>query len=159
MWWIFGRKKSLIQYLKYNVPGFVFSVGINPPSAAAALKALEIMERDNSIVKNLHKNIDTFLQEAHERGLNTCLAGKTAIISVLVGDDRDAFLLSNLMLEKGVFVPPAVYPAVPRGQARLRFCVTSEHKKEQIVKALDLLMECVKEYNIEMAKEEEVTAV
>jgi 8-amino-7-oxononanoate synthase/acyl carrier protein len=152
-------KKSLIQYLKYNVPGFVFSVGINPPSAAAALKALEIMERDNSIVKNLHKNIDTFLQEAHERGLNTCLAGKTAIISVLVGDDRDAFLLSNLMLEKGVFVPPAVYPAVPRGQARLRFCVTSEHKKEQIVKALDLLMECVKEYNIEMAKEEEVTAV
>ena len=60
-------KKSLIQYLKYNVPGFVFSVGINPPSAAATLKALEILERDKSIVKRLHVNIDTFLEEAHKR--------------------------------------------------------------------------------------------
>jgi len=152
-------KKSLIQYLKYNVPGFVFSVGINPPSAAATLKALEILEKDPSIVKRLHKNIDTFLEEAHKRGLNTCLAGKTAIIPVLVGDDRDAFLLSNVMLEKGVFVPPAVYPAVPKGQARLRFCVTSEHKEEQIIKALDLLMECIQEYKIELIKEEEETAV
>lgn len=152
-------KKSLIQYLKYNVPGFVFSVGINPPSAAATLKALEILERDKSIVKRLHVNIDTFLEEAHKRGLNTCLAGNTAIIPVLIGDDKDAFLLSNLMLKRGVFVPPAVYPAVPRGQARLRFCVTSEHKKEQIIKALDILMECIKENKIELIKEEEETAV
>lgn len=152
-------KKSLIQYLKYNMPGFVFSVGINPPSAAATLKALEILEKDNSIVKRLHNNIATFIEEAHIRGLNTCLAGKTAIIPVLVGVDRDAFLLSNLMLERGVFVPPAVFPAVPKGQARLRFCVTSEHKKEQLIKALDILMECIQEYKIELIKEEEEKAV
>ena len=45
------------------------------------------------------------------------------------------------MRRAGVFVPPAVYPAVPRGQARLRFCVISEHTKDEIVTALDTLLE------------------
>jgi 8-amino-7-oxononanoate synthase/acyl carrier protein len=141
-------KKILIEYLKYSVPGFVFSVGINPSSAAAALAAVHLIEKNPEIVQRLHENIRTFLNTAHQKGFNTCLAGETAIIPILVGGDKDAFILSNMMLEKGVFVPPAVYPAVPKGQSRLRFCMTSEHKKEQILKALDLLEEAVRESGI-----------
>ncbi|MDP4090231.1 MAG: aminotransferase class I/II-fold pyridoxal phosphate-dependent enzyme [Bacillota bacterium] len=148
-------RKTLIEYLKYNVPGFVFSVGINTPSAAATLSALEILERDNSPVQRLHKNIEVFMREAHKRGLDTCLAGETAIIPIMVGEDEDAFLISNVMLERGIFVPPAVYPAVPRGQARLRFCVISEHKEEQIIRTLDTLMEIAKEHRIDLSKKEE----
>ena len=59
------------------------------------------------------------------------------------------------MLEQGVFVPPAVYPAVPRHQARLRFCVISEHKPEQIIQALDTLMETADEMGINIRKREE----
>ncbi|HEX2926569.1 MAG TPA: aminotransferase class I/II-fold pyridoxal phosphate-dependent enzyme [Ruminiclostridium sp.] len=149
--YIAGRK-ALIEYLRYNVPGFVFSVGINPPSAAAALKAVEILLSDNTIVKRLQANIKTFLSEAHKRRLDTCLAGETAIIPIMVGKETEAFTLSNIMLQKGVFVPPAVYPAVPKEQARLRFCVCSEHKPEQIVKALDLLVETAAENNINILK-------
>ena len=46
------------------------------------------------------------------------------------------------------FVPPAVYPAVPKNKARLRFCVISEHKPEQIVQALDTLVELAQELHI-----------
>ena len=56
---------------------------------------------------------------------------------------------------KGVFVPPAVYPAVPRNSARLRFCVISEHKPEQIIHALDTLMETADEMGINIRKREE----
>ena len=45
-------------------------------------------------------------------------------------------------------MPPAVYPAVPRGKARLRFCVISEHKPEQIARALDLLVQLAAEEGI-----------
>lgn len=151
-------KKALIDVLRYTVPGFVFSVGINPPSAAATMKALEILTRDNKVVTSLHENIATFVSEAHKRGLNTCLAGETAIIPVMVGADTDAFKISNVMLERGVFVPPAVYPAVPKGQARLRFCVISEHKKDQIITALDLLMEVSNELNIDLRVKEKIEA-
>ena len=95
-------------------------------------------------------NIRAFMQEAHSRNLNTCLASETAIVPILVGKDEDAFLLSNKLREHGVFVPPAVYPAVPRGKARLRFCVISEHKPEQIARALDILVELAKREGIEL---------
>jgi 8-amino-7-oxononanoate synthase len=130
---------ALIEYLRYSSPGFVFSVGISPPLAAASLKALEIMQRDNSRVSALHRNIELFVGEAKKRRMNICLAGETAIIPVLIGTDEMAFQLSMEMQQEGVFVPPAVYPAVPRGQARLRYCLTSDHKPEQIMYALDLL--------------------
>ena len=64
--------------------------------------------------------------------------------------DEDAFALSMALLERGVFAPSAVYPAVPRGKARLRFCVISEHKPEQIVTALDTLQEVAAELGIKL---------
>ncbi len=143
-------KRSLIEYLRYNLPGFVFSVGISPPLAAGTLESIRLLRRDPSIIQSLERNINTFVREAHQRHLNTCLAGHTAIIPILVGSDENAFLLSNLLRHKGVFVPPAVFPAVPKGKARLRFCVVSEHKEEQIVSALDALVEAAAEAGIHL---------
>ena len=36
--------KALVEYLKYTAPGFVYSVGLSPPNAAAALAAIERLE-------------------------------------------------------------------------------------------------------------------
>lgn len=142
--------RNLITYLRYNLPGFVFSVGISPPLAAGALAGIRLLRNDKSIIQSLQRNIKIFVKEAHKRGLNTCLAGETAIIPILVGSDENAFLLSNILRHKGIFVPPAVFPAVPKGKARLRFCVISEHREEQIIKALDCLMDAAKESGIEL---------
>jgi 7-keto-8-aminopelargonate synthetase-like enzyme len=136
---------NLINYLKYNLPGFVFAAGISPISAAAALEAIRLIRKDNAIVTNLHDNIKFFISEANKRGFDTCLAKESPIIPVLIGKDEDAFILSKIMLSKGVFVPPAAYPAVPKNQSRLRFNVISEHKHGQILKALDTLEECMNE--------------
>lgn len=136
--YIAGRK-SLVNYLRYNMPGFMFSVGISPPLAAAALEAVRIMREGNPKVRSLQNNIAYFIDGAKQRGFNTCLAKETAIVPIMVGEDNDAYTLSTLMLEEGVYVPAAVYPAVPRHQARLRFCLTSEHKEAQLDEALDKL--------------------
>ncbi|MEZ4357154.1 MAG: aminotransferase class I/II-fold pyridoxal phosphate-dependent enzyme [Eubacteriales bacterium] len=141
-------KSSLISYLKYSMPGFVFSVGLSPALAAASLKAIEIMIKDNSRVKSLHKNIKTFVREAKRHNFNICLAGESAIIPVLVGSDLDAYILSEKMLSKGIFVPAAVYPAVPKNQSRLRFNLAADHKEDQIVFALNMLDKLFEEYNI-----------
>lgn len=141
---------ALVEWLMYNAPGFVFSVGISPVLAAACLAGIRLIRRDNSAVRRLHLNIASFMAAARQRNLDTVLAGNTAIIPVLVGPDEDAFALSIRMLEKGVFVPPAVYPAVPMGKARLRFCVCSGHNPQQIDKALSCLTETAKELGIKL---------
>ncbi len=140
----------LIEYLRYNLPGFVFSVGISPPLAAATLAAIRQLRENPQIIADLQRNIRVFVEGAHRRNLNTCLAGETAVIPVMVGQDEDAFMLSTALGEKGVFVPPAVYPAVPKNKARLRFCVISEHKPEQIEHALDVLVETAAEMQISL---------
>ncbi len=141
---------AMIEYLRYNVPGFVFSVGISPPVAAAALAAVRLLRADPSPVAALQRNIAYFVKKAREANLNICLAGETAIIPILVGGDTEAFRLSGMLLERGVSVPPAVYPAVPMGKSRMRFCVTSDHKPEQIDFAIEQLLEAAKEAGIEL---------
>src|SRR3954453_19173571 len=67
--YIAGRK-DLIEYLKRTAPGFVFSVGMAPPSAAAALAALEILEREPERVHRLNERAALFLRLAGEAGLD-----------------------------------------------------------------------------------------
>jgi len=147
--YIAGRR-CLIDYLKFNLPGFVFSVGISPALAAASLEAIRLLRNNPEIMQNLHRNIDCFAEEARKRHLDIGSAGKTAILPVLIGKEEDAFALSNELIKRGVSVPPAVYPAVPRNKAKLRFNVISEHKPEQIITALDALVSAAKDLNINL---------
>ena len=101
-------------------------------------------------MEHLRVAIKAFADSARRRHLDICLAGETAVLPVLVGKDEDAWLLSNELKKRGVSVPPAMYPAVPKGKARLRFCVISEHNPEEIVEALDKLVECAKEAGIQL---------
>lgn len=128
--------KNIVEYLRYNMNGFVFSAGIAPPLAAAAMKAIEIIRKDNTEVTKLHRNIEYFVRRAKEEGMDTCLAGESGIVPILIGDDAQAAKISSLLLGRGVFVPPAMYPAVPMGQSRLRFTVSSTHSIEQLEKAI-----------------------
>ena len=140
-----AARKEIIEYLRYSMNGFVFSAGISPPLAAACKKAIEIILSDNSAVTRLHENIAYFVRRARECGMNTCLAGESAIVPVMIGSDADAVRLSAKLLEKGVFVPPAMYPAVPRGESRLRFNISSTHSIEQLETAVSELEKLMRE--------------
>ena len=143
-----AAKKAIIEYLKYSMNGFVFTAGIAPPLAAACKKAIEIIRRDNSAVTRLHENISYFVRRAKECGMNTCLAGESAIVPVMIGSDADAVRLSARLLEKGIFVPPAMYPAVPVGESRLRFTSSSTHSIEQLETAVSELEKLMREEGI-----------
>ena len=141
-------KKSLVDYLKYQMPGFVFTAGISPPLAAAAKRAIELLQEDPAIVQRLHDNIAYFVKGAKARGLDTILAAESAIVPVRIGSDEMAFLASHKMLERGVFVPPAVFPAVAKGQSRLRFSITAAHTPAQLEKALEDMEAVARELGI-----------
>jgi len=149
--YIAGRK-VLVDYLRYNLPGFVFSVGISPALAGASLKAIELLRSNPSIMESLHYNIAFFASEARRLDLNICGAGNSAILPVLVGRDEDAVALSIELNHRGILVPPALYPAVPRGKARLRFDVISEHKPAQITYALETLVKAAEDLGIGLPK-------
>ena len=123
---------ELVEYLKYTAPGFVYSVGLSPPNAAAALASLTILQRQPQRVERLRELSALFLKLAGQRGLDTGLASGTPVIPVIVGSSAKALRLSNALFRHGMNVQPIVYPVVPEHSARLRFFITTNHTREQI---------------------------
>jgi 8-amino-7-oxononanoate synthase/acyl carrier protein len=132
---------EMIEYLKYTAPGFVFSVGMPPSNAAAALAALQVLEQEPERVARLQRRSEQFLQQARQRGLNTGMSHGTPVIPVIVGNSLHALQLSRRLFERGINVQPILYPAVEEKAARLRFFVTCCHTERQITKTVEAVAE------------------
>ena len=123
---------ELVQYLKYTAPGFVYSVGLSPPNAAAALASIERLAAEPERVRHLHQRSRLFLELAKDRGLNTGMSRDTPVVPVILGNSLHCLQLSEALFKRGVNVQPILYPAVEESAARLRFFLTSLHTEEQI---------------------------
>ena len=123
---------ELVEYLKYTAPGFVYSVGISPPIAAAALAALTVLQREPQRVARLRELAALFLKLARERGLDTGSSAGTPVVPVIVGNSVKTLRLSRALFDRGINVQPILPPAVPDRSARLRFFITTNHSEAQI---------------------------
>jgi len=123
---------ELVEYLKYTAPGFVYSVGLSPPNAAAALASLHLLKEEPDRVARVQANSRLFFQLAKERGLNTGLGNDTPVVPVIIGNSLHSLKLSRRLFERGINVQPILYPAVEEKAARLRFFITAVHTDEQI---------------------------
>jgi 7-keto-8-aminopelargonate synthetase-like enzyme len=123
---------ALVEYLKYTSPGFVYSVGIPPSNAAAALAALRKLQHEPERVQTLHDRAARFLALCKLAGLDTGESGGTPVVPVIVGDSLRAARLSAMLFERGINVQPMVAPAVPEHLARLRFFIAATHTEEQL---------------------------
>jgi 8-amino-7-oxononanoate synthase len=138
--YIAGRKE-LIEYLKRMAPGFVFSVGMAPSAAAAALAALEILEAEPERVARLNQRAALFLRLARDGGLDVGGSIGAAIVPIITGSSIRAARLAQAMFRRGVNVQPILYPAVPERAARLRFFLTAEHSEAQLRDTVGILLE------------------
>ncbi len=132
---------ELIDYLKLVAPGFVFSVGMAPSAAAAALAALELLEREPERVGRLNDRATLFLRLAREGGLDVGGSIGASIVPIITGGSIRAGRLAQAMFRRGVNVQPILYPAVPERAARLRFFLTSEHSEQQVRETVRVLLE------------------
>jgi 8-amino-7-oxononanoate synthase len=132
-------ERALVEQLKYAAPGFVYSVGIAPPLAAASLAALALMRAEPERVARLKQRGQFFLRQARAAGLDTGLSQGYSVIPVILGSSLKAVRLSNQLFDHGVNVQPIIHPAVEEKAARLRFFLSSEHTEAQIVEAIGLV--------------------
>ncbi len=132
-------ERALVEHLKYAAPGFVYSVGMSPPLAAASLAALKIMLAEPERVARLQARAQFFMQLSRQHGLDTGLSQGFAIIPAIIGSSLKAVKVSNQLFERGINVQPIIYPAVEERAARLRFFVSSMHTEAQIQTTVETL--------------------
>ncbi len=124
--------KALIEYLKYTAPGFVYSVGISPPNASAALAAIRVVKAEPERVARLQKQAQLFLELSQKQGLDTGISYNSPIVPVIVGNSSQCLKLSQKLFKRRINVHPIIYPAVQDNAARLRFFISCTHTEEQI---------------------------
>ena len=125
-------ERALVENLKFAAPGFVYSVGMAPPLAAAALAALERLLAEPERVRRLQARGLDFLRRAREAGVDTGTSSGLAIVPAITGSSVKAARLSQALFQRGINVQPILYPAVQENGARLRFFLSCEHTDEQI---------------------------
>jgi 8-amino-7-oxononanoate synthase len=130
---------ALVEHLKFLAPGFLYSVGMAPPVAAASLAALECLRREPQRAATLRERGALFLRLARESGVNTGTSAGLAVIPAIVGSSMRAARVSAALFDRGINVQPILYPAVPEKLARLRFFMSCEHSEADIREAVGAL--------------------
>lgn len=133
----------VVDYLRHTAPGFLYSVGMSPPLAAAALKSLEILQREPERCRALRRVGTLFLQLCKAEGLDTGLSTGLSIVPVIVGSSMGAMSLSSKLFDRGLNVQPIFAPAVEEKQARLRFFLSCAHTQEQLQSAAKAVAEAL----------------
>ena len=126
--------KPVIDLIKSRARTFVYSTGLPPASAAAALKALDIIESEPELVARPVEKARRFT-----RALNLPDA-QSPIVPILLGDAARALNAQQALQRDGFLVVAIRPPTVPAGTARLRIAFTAAHRDEDI----DRLADCVR---------------
>jgi 8-amino-7-oxononanoate synthase len=130
---------KLIDFLKHEARGFIFSAALPPASAAAAKAALEVIENEPERVRQLDDNYRCFAGKLRAAGFNL-LNTETAIVPVICGSLENGVQLAHYCQQRGIFVQAIVAPVVPEGLARLRATVTAVHRPEDLDYCADVII-------------------
>lgn len=118
--------KAVIDYLRNVSRSFIFSTSLPPASMAAALKAIDIIEKDPERRSRLLAKTKAFKSQLIHMGYRLTDT-ETPILPILIGDPVKAANLSQCLLADGIYIPAIRPPSVPRGTSRLRISMMATH--------------------------------
>ena len=142
-----SSKKEVIEILRQKSRPYLFSNTLAPSIVGASLKVFELIENDNSLIKNLQKNTKYFREEMKNLGFDI-IDGTHPIVPIMLYDAVLAKKMSEKLLEKGVYVIGFYFPVVPKDLARIRVQLSAGHTIEQLEKAINSFKEVGEELKI-----------
>ncbi len=139
--------KEIIDYLRITVKTYIFTGAFLSALAKGVLKSLEIIKNEKWRHRKLWENTRYLTTKLQETGFNT-LNSQTPIIPILIGDEKIVIEMAKDLFDQRILAIPYRWPAVPKGQAKMRFTVTCQYSKEQIDRLVENLILVGKKYKI-----------
>jgi 8-amino-7-oxononanoate synthase len=125
--------EAVVALIHNRARSFVYSTGLPPAIVAAAVAALDLIERDPAYAA---------LPLAKARSFTRRLGlpeAESPIVPLIVGDAQSALQASRLLEAEGFLVIAIRPPTVPVGTARLRFAFTAQHPDAEIDRLADIV--------------------
>lgn len=132
-----GAKETL-DYLRFYSHPYVYSCALPPAVVAAILKALELGTSRPELRARLWANAEYFHKQLTGMGIDTG-SSTTYIMPLVIGDRERMYRLGHELRQRGLWVAPVDYPAVPQDRICFRACVTANHTRADLDEALNIL--------------------
>ncbi len=128
--------QRLIDYLRNRARSYIFDTSLPPPSVAASLAAIDIVEKEPERRQYLWSIIKQFKAGLDCIGLRT-IPSHSAVVPVLIGDAERTLSFAGILREKGIYTPAVRPPSVPHGKCRIRATLMATHTEEHIAEVLE----------------------
>jgi len=133
---LIATSKTNKEYLLNKSRTWLLTGSHGPATVAASIAALELLEKDDKLVRKLWRNTRYF--KKHLKSLGFDLGNsQTPITPIMTNDAEKAGKMSVRLFEEGVYALPIVFPMVAKDKARIRAMITAEHKKEDLDFAIE----------------------
>ncbi len=130
-------KKEIVEMLRQKSRPYLFSNTLAPAVAAASIEALTLLKNSNGkYSSDLKTKADYFREKMQGLGFDVP-NGNTAIIPVMLYHEELAVKIAESLYENGIYVIPFSFPVVPKGKARIRVQLSSEHSMKDIDRLLE----------------------
>ncbi len=128
--------RVVVDLLRNRARSFIYTTGLAPSCAAAALEALRVLQTEPQWRRQLWENTRWWADGLRGVGLDL-ISDASPIVPVRVGPNRETMALAQALLEAGVYAPGIRPPTVPEGSARIRTSVTALHTRPLLEQALE----------------------
>ena len=129
--------ETTLHWIQHMARSLIFSASLPAPNVAAALAALDVMEKEPERSARVNEIADRMRGAFRNLGLNIG-ASETPIIPIVIGDGLKAMKVWRALFDAGVYTNVAIPPAVPQGMALLRTSYMATHTDEQMDRVLDI---------------------
>ncbi len=133
-------EEIVIRYLRETSPFYIYSNPITPAEAAAAHKAIDIVDspEGSALLAHLRKMTARFRAGLVKLGFET-LPGEHPVVPLLVRDTARTLALVAHLRQRGILATGLTYPVVPKGDEEIRFQISADHTLADIDAALKAL--------------------
>ncbi|HLE85438.1 MAG TPA: aminotransferase class I/II-fold pyridoxal phosphate-dependent enzyme [Thermoanaerobaculia bacterium] len=132
--------ETMIRFLRETSPFYIYSNPITPAEAAAAGKAVEVLDSEEGrrLLRHLHAMTKRFEKGLVDLGYET-IAGDHPVTPLMVRDTARTARLVGHLKQHGVLATGLKFPVVPRGDETIRFQVSADHTAADIDQVLSVL--------------------
>ena len=127
--------EAVIDLIRNRARTLIYSTGLPPACVAAAIAALDLIEREPGYAARPVQKAKAFTKVA---GLPDA---QSPIVPVIIGEEEATLAASRLLAEEGYLAAAIRPPSVPIGTARLRLTFTAQHPDDAIARLADLVRE------------------
>ena len=140
-------KKEIIDMLRQKSRPYLFSNSVAPTIVSASLAVIDMLEKDNHLIKKLNQNTLYFRENIERIGL-TIKKGIHPIVPIMIGDAKIAQEIAEKLLEENIYVIGFSFPVVPKNEARIRVQISASHTTKQLNAAIKAFEKISKKLNL-----------